>query len=159
MKKISFEELKDKDLFLDDDGKIIVRNNKARKKFIPYLIEQIYYYVDGSCSINEYIVDNTNLDICIRNGYFVFETKSDAEEYVKYLKALNKYSHKFTKEELRDISVPKYQLYLYKNKIEYIGYGTVNGKILFKSGDDCEAFIKEAGVNNIKNFMFDIWEE
>ena len=159
MKKISFEELKDKDLFLDNDGKIVVKNKKAKKKFIPYFIEQTYYYVDCNYSIKGYIVDNNILDICIRNEYFVFETRDDAEEYVKYLKALKKYSHKFTNAELENEHVPKYSLSVSKDGISYLGYGFVKNKILFKSGYDCEAFIKEAGVDNIKNFMFDIWEE
>ena len=159
MKKINFEELKDKDLYLDDDGKIVVKNKKVKKKFIPDRIGQIYYYVDCDYSVVEATVNNPTFDMYRRTRDLVFATEEEAEEYAKYLKALEKYSYKFIDEELKNISIPKFQLYLYENKIEYIGYGTVNGKILFKSGNDCDLFIREVGVGNIKNFMFDIWEE
>ena len=156
MKKISLEELKDKDLYLDNDGKIIVRE-KSNSKFVP-LIEEKYYYVNYDYKINEsrYLYDC--FDKFILSKDYVFATEEEAEEYAKYLKVLNKYSHKFTKEELENISIPKFQLYLYENKIEYIGYGTVNGKIWFKSSNDCDLFIREVGIDNIKKFMFDIWE-
>ena len=51
VKKISLEELKDKDLYLDDDGKIIVRE-KSNGKFVP-LIEEKYYYLNCDYKINE----------------------------------------------------------------------------------------------------------
>ena len=85
-------------------------------------------------------------------------TEEEAEEYAKYLKALEKYRHNFTIDELKNPYTPKYQLHLYRDKIEYIGYGTVKGKIWFKSSKDCDLFIREVGIDNIKKFMFDIWE-
>lgn len=159
MKKISFEELKDKELYLDDDGKIVVKNKKVKKKFIPDRIGQTYYYVDCDYSVVEATVNNTTFDMYRRTRDLVFATEEEAEEYVKYLKSLKKYSHKFTNAELENEHVPKYSLSASKDGISYLGYGFVHNKILFKSGYDCEAFIKEAGVDNIKNFMFDIWEE
>lgn len=156
MKKIFLEELKDKDLYLDDDGKVIVRE-KSNSKFVPLFGEK-YYYVNYDYEINEERYLSDLFDKMIVSKDYVFATKEEAEEYAKYLKVLNKYSHKFTKEELENISIPKFQLYLYENKIEYIGYGTVNGKIWFKSSNDCDLFIREVGIDNIKKFMFDIWE-
>lgn len=158
MKKISFEELKDKDLYLDDDGKIVVKNKKVRRKFIPNRLEQTYYYVYCGYPVKA-TVNNSEFNIYIRTNDLVFETKEEAEEYARYLKALERYSHKFTNAELENEHVPKYSLSVSKDGISYLGYGFVKNKILFKSGYDCEAFIKEAGVDNIKNFMFDIWEE
>ena len=159
MKKINFEELKDKDLYLDDDGKIVVKNKKVKKKFIPDRIGQIYYYVDCDYSVVEATVNNTTFDMYRRTRDLVFITEEEAEEYAKYLKALEKYRHRFTDDELKDFYIPKYQLHLYKDTIECIGYGTVNGKIWFKSSNDCDLFIREVGIENIKKFMFDIWEE
>lgn len=154
MKKISFEELKDKDLYLDDDGKIIIKE-KRKRQFLPEYDETYYYVFDFTvCSKTNH---KTHLDTIIINKDLVFKTKEDAEEYAKYLKALNEYSHKFTKEELENTSIPKYSLSVGKDRVIYLGYAFVNNKILFKSGDDCELFIKEAGVDNIKSFMFDIW--
>ena len=159
MKKINLEELKDKDLYLDDDGKIVVKNKKVKKKFIPDRIGQIYYYVDCDYSVVEATVNNTKFDMYRRTRDLVFITEEEAEEYAKYLKALEKYRYKFTNDELKNPYTPKYQLYLYKDTIEYIGCGTVNGKIWFKSSNDCDLFIHEVGIENIKKFMFDIWEE
>ena len=156
MKKISLEELKDKDLYLDDDGKIIVRE-KSNGKFVP-LIEEKYYYLNYDYKINEARYLSDCFDKLILSKDYVFATEEEAEEYAKYLKALEKYRHMFTDDELKDIYIPKYQLHLYKDTIEYTGYGTVHGKICFKSRNDCDLFIREVGIDNIKKFMFDIWE-
>lgn len=156
MKKICLEELKDKDLYLDDDGKIIVRE-KSSGKFVP-LFKQKYYYLNYGYKINETIYSSDSFDKLILSKDYVFRTKEEAEEYVKYLKALEKYRYKFTNDELKKPYTPKYQLYFIEDKIGYIGYGNVNGKIWFKSSDDCDLFISEAGIDNIKKFMFDIWE-
>ena len=159
MKKINFEELKDKDLYLDDDGKIVVKNKKVKKKFIPDRIGQIYYYVDCDYSVVEATVNNTTFDMYRRTRDLVFITEEEAEEYAKYLKALEKYRYKFTNDELENIDIPKYVLSEHKDKISCYGYGMLFNKILFKSGSDCRTFITEVGEDNIKNFMFDIWEE
>ena len=156
MKKISLEELKDKDLYLDDDGKIIVRE-KSNGKFVP-LIKQKYYYLNSGYRINETTYLSDSFDKLILSKDYVFATEEEAEEYAKYLKALEKYRHRFTNDELKNPYTPKYQLYFIEDKIEYIGYGTVNGKIWFKSSNDCDLFIREVGIDNIKKFMFDIWE-
>ena len=156
MKKINLEELKDKDLYLDDDGKIIVIE-KSNGKFVP-LIGEKYYYVNYDYEIKE-VKNLSNLfDKLILSKDYVFATEEEAEEYAKYLKALEKYRYKFTNDELKNPYTPKYQLHLYRDKIEYIGYGTVKGKIWFKSSKDCDLFIREVGIDNIKKFMFDIWE-
>ena len=157
MKKISLEELKDKDLYLDDDGKIIVRE-KSNGKFVP-LIEEKYYYLNHDYKINEARYLSDCFDKLILSKDYVFATEEEAEGYAKYLKALEKYRHNFTIDELKNPYTPKYQLYFIEDKIEYIGYETVNGKIWFKSSNDCDLFIHEVGIENIKKFMFDIWEE
>lgn len=156
MKKISLEELKDKDLYLDDDGKIIIRE-KPKGRFLPKEGET-YHCVLDDLSVWQTTNYGGSLDLLIINRDYAFRTKEEAEEYAKYLKALEKYRYKFTTKEMKNISVPKYQLYFYENEIEYIGYGTIHSKMLFKSDADCKEFIKEAGKENIKKFMFDIWE-
>lgn len=156
MKKISLEELKDKDLYLDDDEKIIVRE-KQKGKFLPKFSEK-YYYVSDDLSVWQTNNYGAFFDLLIINKDYAFRTKEEAEEYAKYLKALEKYRYKFTNDELKNPYTPKYQLYFIEDKIEYIGYGTVNCKIWFKSSNDCDLFIREVGIDNIKKFMFDIWE-
>lgn len=156
MKKINLEELKDKDLYLDDDGKIIVIE-KSNGKFVP-LVGEEYYYVNYDYEIKEVKNLSDLFDKMIVSKDYVFKTEEEAEEYAKYLKALEKYRHNFTIDELKNPYTPKYQLHLYRDKIEYIGYVTVKGKIWFKSSKDCDLFIHEVGIDNIKRFMFDIWE-
>lgn len=156
MKKICLDELKDKDLYLDDDGKVIVRE-KSNSKFVPLFGEK-YYYVNYNYEIKEVKNLFDLFDKMIVSKDYVFVTDEEAEEYAKYLKALEKYRHNFTIDELKNPYTPKYQLYFIEDKIEYIGYGTVNCKIWFKSGNDCDLFIREVGIDNIKKFMFDIWE-
>lgn len=143
-------------MYLDDDGKIIVRNRVSNKKFMPSTGQ--YYFVSHQGRVYGHDCDNSIYDCILRDRDYVFKTKNDAKEYAKYLKALEKYRYKFTNDELKNPYTPKYQLYFIEDKIEYIGYGTVNGKILFKSSNDCDLFIREVGIDNIKKFMFDIWE-
>lgn len=156
MKKICLDELKGKDLYLDDDGKVVVRE-KSNSKFVP-LVGENYYYVNYDYEIKEVKNLSDLFDKMIVSKDYVFATEEEAEEYAKYLKALKKYRYEFTNDELKNPYTPKYQLYFIEDKIEYIGYGTVKGKIWFKSSNDCDLFIREVGIDNIKKFMFDIWE-
>lgn len=159
MKKINLEELKDKDLYLDDDGKIIVRE-KSNSKFVP-LIEEKYYYLNYDYKIIEKRYLSDCFDKLILSKDYVFATEEEAEEYAKYFKALEKYRYNFSVDEIKNVNIEKY----------FVGYKIdtdrmvacsycyhVTNKILFKTKSDCENFIEEAGKENIKKFMFDIWE-
>lgn len=73
MKKINLEELKDKDLYLDDDGKIIVRE-KSNGKFVP-LIEEKYYYLNCDYKINESRYLSECFDKLILSKDYVFATE------------------------------------------------------------------------------------
>lgn len=159
MKKICLEELKDKDLYLDDDGKIIVRE-KSNGKFVP-LIKQKYYYLNSGYKINETTYLSDSFDKLILSKDYVFKTKEEAEEYAKYLKALEKYRYKFTIDEIKDTSIDKYYVEYEVDTDRMVASSFcyhVTNKILFKTKNDCENFIKEVGEENIKKFMFDIWE-
>lgn len=160
MKKISLEELKDKDLYLDDDGKIIIIE-KSNGKFVP-LIEEKYYYLNYDYKINEAIYLSDCFDKLILSKDYVFATEEEAEEYAKYLKALEKYRHNFTIDEIKDTSIDKYYVE-YEVDTDRMVTGSycyhVTNKILFKTENDCENFIKEVGKENIKRFMFDIWDD
>lgn len=159
MKKISLEELKDKDLYLDDDEKIIVRE-KSNSKFVP-LVEEKYYYLNHDYKINEEIYLSDCFDKLILSKDYVFATEEEAEEYAKYLKALEKYRYKFTIDEIKDTSIDKYyvEYEVDTDRMIYQSYHYhITNKILFKTENDCKNFIKEVGKENIKRFMFDIWE-
>ena len=159
MKKISLEELKDKDLYLDDDGKIIVIE-KSNDKFVP-LIEEKYYYLNHDYKINEAIYLSDCFDKLILSKDYVFATEEEAEEYAKYLKALEKYRYNFTIDEIKNIGINKYYVEYEIDTDRMVAYSCcyhVTNKILFKTKSDCENFIEEAGKENIKKFMFDMCE-
>lgn len=159
MKKICLEELKDKDLYLDDDGKIIVIE-KSNSKFVP-LIEENYYYVNYDYKTIEKRYLSDCFDKLILSKDYVFATEEEAEEYAKYLKALEKYRYNFTIDEIKNIGINKYYVEYEIDIDRMVAYSYcyhVTNKILFKTKSDCENFIEEAGKENIKKFMFDIWE-
>lgn len=161
MKKINLEELKDKDLYLDDDGKIIVREKSNSKFCIVPLVGEKYYYVNYDYEINEARYLSDCFDKLIVSKDYVFATEEEAEEYAKYLKALEKYRYNFSTDEIKNANIDKYFVEYDIDKDEmfsqFYRYYVTN-KILFKTENDCENFIKEVGEENIKKFMFDIWE-
>lgn len=158
MRKITIDDLKGKDLFVDDDGRIIVRNRVSNKKFMPSTGQ--YYFVSHEGRVYGHDCDNSIYDCILRDRDYVFKTKNDAKEYAKYLKALKKYRYEFTADDFENEDIKKY--YLYYNGIDdFIGFDfefiRVNNKVLFETKDACKDFIKEVGKENIKRFMFDIW--
>lgn len=159
MKKINLEELKDKDLYLDDDGKIIVIE-KSNGKFVP-LVGEEYYYVNYDYEIKEVKNLSDLFDKMIVSKDYVFKTEEETEEYAKYLKALEKYRYNFSTDEIKNLNIEKFfvEYHIDKDKVISQSYRYyVTNKILFKTKNDCENFIKEVGEENIKKFMFDIWE-
>ena len=155
MKKISLEELKDKDLYLDDDGKIIARE-KRKGRFLPKY-DETYYYVINDFSVYSKTNYKSCFDVIIINKDYIFRTEEEAEEYAKYLKALEKYRYKFTNDEIKNIGINKYYVEYKIDTDRMVAYSYcyhVTNKILFKTKSDCENFIEEAGKENIKKFMF-----
>lgn len=159
MKKVCLEELKDKDLYLDDDGKIIVRE-KSNSKFVP-LVGEKYYYVNYDYEIIEKRYLSDCFDKFILSKDYVFATEEEAEEYSKYLSALKQYKYNFTIDELKNANIKKFYIEyrIDEDRITYNSYRYLKqNKISFETEDDCEKFIEEAGKENIKKFLFDIWE-
>lgn len=76
MKKISLGELKDKDLYLDDDGKIIVRE-KPKGRFLPKK-DETYYCVSDDLSVWQTTNYGATLDLLIINRDYAFRTKEEA---------------------------------------------------------------------------------
>lgn len=161
MKKINLEDLKEKELYLDDEGKIIVKEKiKNSGKFIPNYGE-IYYYlnVNGTVECGRRV--NRIFDYRIFNTDYAFRTREEAEEYSKYLSALKEYRYNFPIYELKDPDVKKYYIEyrIDEDKVFYDSYHyLISNKISFRTKQDCEKFIEEAGKENIKKFMFDIWD-
>lgn len=159
MKKINLDELKDKDLYLDDDGKVIVRE-KSNSKFVP-LVGEKYYYVNYDYEIKEVKNLSDLFDKMIVSKDYVFATEEEAEEYAKYLIALEKYRYNFTTDEIKNVNIEKIfvEYEVDTDRMVYQSYHYhITNKILFKTENDCKNFIEEVGKENIKRFMFDIWE-
>lgn len=159
MKKISLEDLKEKDLYLDDDGKIIVKEkNKNSGKFIPNYGEKYYYLnVNGTVECGHCV--NRAFDYF--NTDYAFRTREEAEEYSIYLSALKEYKYNFTIDELKNSNIKKFYIEyrIDEDRITYNAYRYLRqNKILFKTEEDCEKFVEEVGKENIKKFLFDIWD-
>ncbi|WP_129736763.1 hypothetical protein [Massilimicrobiota timonensis] len=162
MKKISVEELEGKDLYLDDDGRVIVKDRISNKRFFPEYGETYYYVNIDDFKIKEDTKNNSLFDLLLINKDYAFQTEKEAMEYARYLMVLKKYSHDFSVDEIKDEQVIKYYVY-YNSKMDCISinyyYSAVHNKILFKSEEACKNFVKEAGKTNIKRFLFDIWDD
>lgn len=156
---MKLEDLKNKEFEITDEG--FLRMVEKKGKYIPSKWER-YYFVDTYGGIVADINSgNQGPQWCISHSQ-VFQTQKEADEYKHYLETLDKYKCEFTDEEWEDENVEKLLLCFHANSNELDFYHSYNLKfqncIYFKSLEDAEDFIKEAGIENIKKFMFDVWE-
>lgn len=156
---MKLEDLKNKEFEITEEGILKVVEKKG--KYIPSKWER-YCFVDTYGGIVADINSgNQGPQWCISHSQ-VFQTEKEAEEYKHYLEVLDKYKHEFTDEEWKSENIEKWHLCCC----------TKNGKlstfckyiikysncVYFKSEEDAKDFIKEAGKENVKKFMFDVWE-
>lgn len=156
MKTIKADELKGRELEVLADGTLRLIENKS-KKFIPNVGEEYWYLNYGEVIIKQN--QNSDIDNWIINHQLVFRTEKECKEYKEFLELLDKYKCELNWE--------------YTNKLKfYLCYGKSNGCLdidsnsifqtqgafYFKSEIDAEEFIDKAGEDNIKKFMFDIWD-
>lgn len=157
MKTIKADELKGRELEVLEDGTLRLIENKS-KKFVPDIGEQ-YCYVDGLGGIECTRNAKTDYDIWALNHNLVFKTEEECKEYKKFLELLDKY-----KCDLDWKDEDKEKFYLYYNYLsECLNVGSnsfaqTQGVFYFISRKDIEEFIDKAGEDNIKRFMFDVWE-
>lgn len=152
-------------LELTDEQKASVDAQIEGKKFIPKLHETYYFVVDTGCK-GRYEIDvavhtNSTFDWTSMKCRPVFPTKWHANVYRNYLEALDK--HTFQPDWENHEEKKYFIVYDFKyNRIDIDDYmtDTLIGSSktpYFKSVEDAEQFIKEVGEDNIKKFMFDIW--
>lgn len=157
MKIIKGEELAGKELEVLEDGTLRLIEKKP-KKFIPMTGEE-YWYVHNLGSIERMLNDGADEDYWLMRQQLVFKTKEECEEYRSFLDLLDEYKFEPDWENEEEV-----KLCLYYNKstgcLDFF-YGTVNqiqGTFYFKSKELVQEFIEKAGEDNIKRFMFDVWE-
>lgn len=156
MKTIKGEELTGRELEVLDDGTLRLIEKKF-KKFIPDIGENYWYLNYGEVIIERN--DDADRDNWIINHQLVFRTDKECEEYKEFLELLDEYKFK---PDWSDCEQDKYYL-LYNNQFNEINIGTINvvnmqGVFYFKSRTDAQEFIGKVGKDNIKRFMFDMWE-
>ena len=157
---MKLEDLKDKELEITSEGILKVVEKKTGK-FIPK-VGEIYWYVRSNGDVDYYRFTNDNIDKHLLNHHPVFRLRKEAEEYKHYLELLDKYKHEFTDGEWKDCSLEKWVIKYFCNNQTVPVFSRFVGKYsnctYFKSEEDAEAFIEEAGEENVKRFMFDVWE-
>lgn len=156
MRTIKGEELVGKELEVLDDGTLRLIEKKF-KKFIPDIGENYWYLNYGEVIIERN--DDADRDNWIINHQLVFRTDKECEEYKEFLKLLDEYKCDLDWE---DDNKSKYYLY-YDKSNDYLDIDSnstcqTQGAFYFKCESDIDCFIKRAGEDNIKRFMFDVWE-
>lgn len=157
MKTIKGEELAGKELEVLEDGTLRLIKKKP-KKFIPSAGEE-YWYVHNLGSIERTLNDGADEDYWLMRQQLVFKTKEECEEYRSFLDLLDEYKRDLVWEH-EDES--KYYLYYDKSR-DYLDLSSnstcqTQGAFYFKTMADAKNFIAKAGKDNIKRFMFDVWE-
>lgn len=157
MKTIKGEELAGKELEVLEDGTLRLIEEKPTR-YIPQAGET-YYYIDHFGNIcntenNETIDDEWNI-----SHNLVFKTEKECLEYKKFLELLDEYKCDLNWD---DKTKNKYYLYydLEDDEIR-VGYNyllKMQCTFYFKSESDAKEFITKAGKDNIKRYMFDVWE-
>lgn len=156
---MKLEDLANKEFEITSEGLLKVAEKKTGK-FVPKEGKS-YWYVNlyGTVAIAIY---DSDADRWLIKHHPVFRTEDEAVEYKRYLDVLDKYKHEFTDEEWKDCNLVKWIIKYFCNDQTLHVFSRFVGKysncVYFKSEEDAKNFIKEAGEDNIKKFMFDMWE-
>lgn len=158
---MKLKDLKNKEFEITEDGLLKVVEKNKTGKFVPKEYEK-YWYVHSNGDVDFYRFANDKIDKYILNHQPVFRTEEEAEEYKHYLVVLSKYKHEFTYEEWKNTKIHKWYL-VYDIERDAICHFSDTDSIgyshsYFKTKEDAEYFIRKAGKENVKKFMFNIWE-
>lgn len=139
------------------EGGLLKIVDPKKGKFVPKEGE-LYWFIDSY----GYICSEFEYDEWFIKHKTVFRTREEVQQYKRYLDILDKYKHEFSAEEWINENIEKWHLCYYTESGAWSGYCAFTIKspncTYFKSQEDAEAFIKEAGETNVKRFMFDVWE-
>lgn len=159
MKIIKGEELKGMTFIRDEEGRLVVYE-RPKGRFIPKEYET-YCYITEYGNIRSAANTNTTMDKWMFNHSLVFEKEKEAEDYKLFLEQLDTHKYEFSREEWKNNDINKYAIY-YDNSVERLLIEfrccCQRGAVYFKTEEDAQNFIKEAGEKRIKKYMFDVWE-
>ena len=157
---MKLEDLKNKEFKITSEGLLKVVEKKTGK-FIPNEDER-YWFVNEYGEIDHAVYSDIEMLQWTINHHPVFKTEEEAEEYKDYLELLDKYKYEFSDEDWENEYIKKWLLQYFAYSGELSGGCTYNSKLpnctYFKTQEYADAFIKEAGEENVKRFMFDVWE-
>lgn len=157
---MKLEDLKNKEFEITDEGILKVVEVKKKGKFMPKKDEH-YWFISNYGLLNDTYIAS-KYDEWLVNHQPVFRAKAEAEEYKDYLELLDKYKYNFSEEEWKNDNIKKWIIWLsIENKSLSVGYFCgikCHNGVYFISEENAEAFIKEVGIENVKKFMFDVWE-
>lgn len=153
MKRINGSDLAGKRFMVLANGDL----REVKGKFIPKKGEK-YWFVDffGDVLRSENI--GSEADKIIAKHHPLFRTKEEAEDYRHYLKRLDKYTFK---PDWEDKNQEKWEICYECQDNEIVVsdvYSMCSAVRHFPSLDAAEAFIDKVGEENVKRFMFDVWE-
>lgn len=156
---MKLEDLANKEFEVTPDGFLKVVEKKG--KFVQK-VEETYWYVRSNGDVDYYNFINDEIDKYLLNHHPVFRTEEKAYEYKDYLELLDKYKYNFSDEEWRDDKTRKWYIWLNTDGGSLnINFNYINKHpncIYFRTKENADNFIKEVGEENVKRFMFDVWE-
>lgn len=154
---MKLDDLKDKEIEITDEGLLKVVEVKKKGKFMPKKDES-YWYVDSY----GYVGSEIEYDEWLIKHKPVFRTREEVQQYKRYLEVLDNYKCDFSNDEWKNENIKKWHLYCHVGSGELKEYFALILKspncVYFRTQEDAEDFIEEAGKDNIKKFMFDVWE-
>lgn len=157
---MKIEDLANKEFEITEEGLLKVVEKKVGK-FVPKDGDK-YWIVTQYGKVLSDIYSNCEGSRCAINRHSVFRTKEEAEEYKHYLVVLSEYKHEFTYEEWKDSNINKWYLVYDTARDAIFRFVTTDligdSRSYFKTIEDTEYFIRKAGRENVKKFMFDVWE-
>lgn len=154
MKIVTGEELAGKKFEVLEDGSLRMIENG---KYIPRN-EEYYFFLNSFDDVEERVYKNYTGDKWLVKHNLVFRTRKECEEYKQFIKLLDEYTFE---PDWKDLSKDKYYL-IYKAEVDKV-FANLTHKCkispyYYESLDKLNKFIEKAGKQNIKRFMFDIWE-
>ena len=139
------------------EGGLLKIVNPKKGKYVPKEGE-LYWFIDSY----GYVCSEFEYDEWFIKHKTVFRTREEVQQYKRYLDVLDKYKYEFTDEEWKDCNLEKWVIKYFCNNQTLHVFSRFVGKYsnctYFKSKEDAKAFIKEVGEENVKRFMFDVWD-
>lgn len=137
--------------------KQIIGELQHTKKYIPKR-DELYHYIGDYGNISKTGNICTSADKWIMRRQPVFLLEDDCKIYKQYLELLDEYTFE---PDWKDTESKKYHI-IYNHDIKEIDYdhsfAKQHQKYYFETLELADEFIEKVGEQNIKRFMFDIWE-